>query len=557
MQRHHGDRISRGIERVGPGDEHRLLQETIERRETHFAVVIRECLRGAAHEFAHVLDAIEPFLTLGAQQLDVADARDQCLQYLVHRGLGRHRAQCGEVGGKVCERCACRRAQAFEHYRCAGRLQQRNARRGCLCRQQFNGRVAQATSRHADRAAERLVIGGIRNQLQVRHQVANLATVVEAHGADQAVWPAALAHRIFEGAALRVGAIKNCDLLQVHGATCAAIGDVLGDVLRLVTLVEAAHASRAHATRARRAQRLAATFLVRRDRRVGECQDLRRGAIVFLEPHHGGRGELALEVQDVANVGATPAVDRLIVVTHHHHVALAAGEQRNQLVLRLVGVLVLVDEDEREAVPIAFEQCCIFLQQLYRQRQQVVEPDRILCAQRVVVERIQLRHHLRQRIARESCVFGGRDERVLRIGNLAEHGFRRPFLRRDAQPLHQALDHAERVILVVDRELRRAADTIGIAPQQPRADGVKGADPHALRRAADEAPDAVAHLAGRLVGERDREDLVRRNILRLDQACDARREHARLARPCASQHEQRPVRVHDRGILVAVQAGQR
>ena len=46
-------------------------------------------------------------------------------------------------------------------------------------------------------------------------------------------------------------------------------------------------------------------------------------------------------------------------------------------------------------------------------------------------------------------------------------------------PLHQALDDAERVVLIVDRERRRAPDEVRRRAQHPRADRVERADPHA------------------------------------------------------------------------------
>ena len=82
-------------------------------------------------------------------------------------------------------------------------------------------------------------------------------------------------------------------------------------------------------------------------------------------------------------------------------------------------------------------------------------------------------------------------------------------------------------------------------------------DPHALRRATDQPCNAVAHLAGGLVRERNGEDPVRRDILRFDQARNPGREHTRLARPRPCQHQQRTMGVHDCVVLGAVQPGER
>src|SRR5262245_45212757 len=62
------------------------------------------------------------------------------------------------------------------------------------------------------------------------------------------------------------------------------------------------------------AQRLAEPALVVRDQVRGGGEDVRGAAIVALEPDHLGAREVVLEAQDVVDLGAAPAVDRLIVV---------------------------------------------------------------------------------------------------------------------------------------------------------------------------------------------------------------------------------------------------
>jgi hypothetical protein len=83
---------------------------------------------------------------------------------------------------------------------------------------------------------------------------------------------------------------------------------------------------------------------------------------------------------------------------------------------------------------------------------------------------------------------------------------------------------------------------------------VKGAHPHARRRATEEAGDAVLHLAGGLVGERDGEYSAGIDAVLVDQARDARREDAGLAGTRAGEHEQRPIHVQHGFALRRVQS---
>ena len=88
---------------------------------------------------------------------------------------------------------------------------------------------------------------------------------------------------------------------------------------------------------------------------VREVENLGRRAVVLLEPHDFAARKVLLEVEDVPDVGAAPAVDRLVVVADDADVAVLAAEQLDELVLRAVRVLVLVDEDVLKAVAIVRE----------------------------------------------------------------------------------------------------------------------------------------------------------------------------------------------------------
>ena len=67
----------------------------------------------------------------------------------------------------------------------------------------------------------------------------------------------------------------------------------------------------------------------------------------------------------------------------------------------------------------------------------------------------------------------------------------------------------------------------------------------------DELPNALLHLVGGLVGERQREDVPRLHSLR-QQIGDFVGQHAGFARACACNHELRPVAVFHRLSLAVV-----
>ena len=65
--------------------------------------------------------------------------------------------------------------------------------------------------------------------------------------------------------------------------------------------------------------------------------------------------------------------------------------------------------------------------------------------------------------------------------------------------------------------------------------------------------DALAHLAGGFVGERDREHLVRRRMAVADEVRDAVRDDARLPRARARQNQQRPIDAEHRFTLFRIE----
>ena len=93
-----------------------------------------------------------------------------------------------------------------------------------------------------------------------------------------------------------------------------------------------------------------------------------------------------------------------------------------------------------------------------------------------------------------------------------------------------------------------------MAAQDADRERVEGAEPgHALDHAADEAADAGLHLARRLVGEGDGEDLVRAGAAGVQQVGDAGGQRPGLAGAGAGEHQHRAVERLDGGALGGVE----
>ena len=219
------------------------------------------------------------------------------------------------------------------------------------------------------------------------------------------------------------------------------------------------------------------------------AEDVALGAVVALQPDHLGAGEVRLEAQDVVDLGAAPAVDRLVVVADAADVGRAAGDQPQPQVLGDVGVLVLVDQRVAEAALVVGEHVGVLQEQAQHLEQQVAEVGGVELLEALLVGGVERRSlalgegeglPARHLVGREAAVLPAVDQG----GQLA----RRPAVLVQPLALDHLLDEADLVVGVEDGEARLEAHQLGMPAQDLDADGVEGAEPgHALDGAADQS----------------------------------------------------------------------
>ena len=419
--------------------------------------------------------------------------------------------------------------------------------------------------------AQRHLVGRVGQHPQVGQGVADLAALVEAHPADDLVGLPGPDEHLLEHPRLRVGPVED---RHVRGAAPAVDQrvDLLGDEAGLVALVVGDVPDDPLAVAGVRPQPLGLAALVVADHRVGGVQDGLGRAVVLLEQDRGGVREVLLEVQDVADVGAPERVDRLVRVTHDHELGrldplggqpVAGGGQRlvhlvgaelvDQRVLRVVGVLVLVDEDVTEPATVGLPHLGEGLEQVHGHHDQVVEVERVRLAQPPLVERVRRGVRLLELVLRVLRGLVGVAQLVLVVGHPVQHRVGLVALGVQVEVLADQRHQALLVGGVVDGEVRLVAELVDLLAQDPHARGVEGRDPHDPGALADEVLDPLLHLRRGLVGERDREDRPRVRLALGDQPGDPPGEHPGLARPGAGDDQQRRALVDDGGALGLVE----
>ena len=399
-------------------------------------------------------------------------------------------------------------------------------------------------------------------QAERRQDVLDLFALVEADAADDLVGDAAKPQRLFDGPALRGGAVHHGDVVVGDTVDLRHAPDLVGDELRFVTLIRQLAQDDLLAVVVLRAQAAVDAGHVFADDAVGGLDDASRRAVIQLQVDLASIGVILLEIEDVADVGLAPAVDRLVGIADDEQVAVPFRERGDKHVLHPVGVLVLVDHDVQEALLIAFQQVGRCLEEVDRLGEQVIEIERAGPAQEplvllvdasddfFIVGRGQIPHFVRG----HQLALGGGDASANAAG-LVELGI-------ETNALQRGLDGFDLVAVVIDGELGHDPEPVGHDPgvltQQTSTEGMEGAHGDAVERPSlAEMLDAGAHLPGRLVGEGHGQDAVAGDLLDLHQVGDAVGEHPRLARPGSGDDEHGSVGREHGFALRLIQPGEK
>ena len=221
--------------------------------------------------------------------------------------------------------------------------------------------------------------------------------------------------------------------------------------------------------------------------------------VVLLEQDHLRPDIVALELDDVADVRASEGVDRLVRVADdgegcrtevsaplqvERQVVLLdrAGEFADERVLRVVGVLVLIDQDVPEAALVQGRHLGEGTEQIDRLPDQVVEVEgvRRLQAAGVLAEDVEEDPLLRVIEVRPAGVRLHVAQLVLELRDLAGDPADGEAEGVGIEIADDALDQGARVGRIVDGEVLAEAEVLGLAAQDAHAGGVEGGDPHAL-----------------------------------------------------------------------------
>ena len=586
VQRHDRDGVHLGV-LLGVHDQRHMLQEGGQR-------VIG--LHGA-DEFLEVLQSARRLgRAIVLPHLGVAGFLEDLLGEVGVLGGGQLLGPAHQIGDHPAQRVARLGLQLLGFHHLHRRRDQRHAAGAGIIVQQPHGGVAEPALGRVDDPLEGQIVGRLADAAEIGERVAHLHPLVEARTADHPVVQPHGDEAVLELAHLERGAHQDRHVVEIVVLAPLQILDRLADRPRLLLRIPAGIDLDLLVLGVGIVgeQRLAEPVLVMGDQMRGRAEDVGGGAIIALQPDHRRAGKVPVEAQDVVDLGAAPAIDRLVVVADAADVdrrplrrarlggarlrhgagarrlpkrgaapGLAPhlrtlGQKPQPEILGDVGVLVLVHQDVAEAVVILGEDVRVVPEDGDRMQQEIAEIAGVEGLQpRLIggVEFPSLAVGEGPRVALGNVL--RRQRLVLPAIQHVGEGAGRPALVVEILGLDELLDQPDLVVGVENGEVRLQPGEFRVAAQDLHADRVEGAEPrHALDLFADQKADALLHLARGLVGEGHGEDLRGPGPAGGEDMGDARRQDARLARAGAGQHQHRALGGLHGGALLGIEAGE-
>ena len=369
--------------------------------------------------------------------------------------------------------------------------------------------IADLAAWRVHHARERHRVARVDAEAQVGEHILHLAPVVEAQAADQLIRDAAPEEHLLEGPGLRVGAIEHSAFGERDSLATDEILDLRADRDRLLAFVVDRDEPDRFADALLGPELFLRALAVVADHRVRDVENRLRRAVILFQGNGFRIREVTLEGENVAHVCASKAVDTLVIIADHRDVAMFRPEDLHQLVLRLVGVLVLVDEEVQETVLVVLTDRVGLAKQGDRAQQQVIEIQRGRGVELAFVRPVDACDLLIHGVRADPRLEVTRvEELVLRGADGVRGTARGQAFLVDPLSADGVTDRRKTVGLVVDRVPGRNPDRLAVAAQQPRPQCVKGAEPHPFDAVADQLLNAGTHLPCSLVGEGDGADLV-------------------------------------------------
>ena len=231
-------------------------------------------------------------------------------------------------------------------------------------------------------------------------------------------------------------------------------------------------------------------------------------AVILLELDDACLGIGLVEIKNIFDGCATEAVYALVIVTNDHYVSVFIGKELGEDELRIVGILILVNEDVSELALVVLTHLVVSFEKLDGLHYYIVEVDGVVLHQLFLIELIYSYYITVSRIGLYVDIVGTL-ERVLCDAYCITDRLGRKALFIDSKLLHAYRYHTLFIVGIVYREAVLIAEAIAVLAKYAQADRVEGARPDRISSIGivKRHTESVLYLLCRLVGEGDGEKI--------------------------------------------------
>ena len=243
--------------------------------------------------------------------------------------------------------------------------------------------------------------------------------------------------------------------------------------------------------------------------------ELRRTVVLLQFKEARALRVLLLEIEDIVDIGTSETIDALRIVANHTYTTMFLCQLQHNSLLRIVRVLILVDQHIVETLYVLLTDILMLMKQLISLHQQVVEIHGVSLSATLRVPIIYI-SHLRTLLLDIVCrpragLVGTRHQQmVLGHRDTVGHTGRLVNLVIELHLFDNVLDKRTRIGLIINREIAVKAYDLSFSAKNTCKDRVECAHLQTLSPLLPhKASYAFLHLTGSLVGKGQRQDVPR------------------------------------------------
>ena len=356
----------------------------------------------------------------------------------------------------------------------------------------IHGGLANAPFGLIDDAAEPQAVIGVIQHRQIGQNILDLLAVEELEAADDAVRDPLPDEHLLQGAGKGVHPVQD-GMVTVFGAFFVVFADGGGDEVGLPLLIGRLVVQHLLSPAVLGPQGLALALAVAADDGIGSIQNGAGAAVVLFQADDLGLAELLLKREDVFDGGAPELVDALVVIADHTKIAMGSGQQADQQILGVVGILVLIHHDVPVAALVLLQHLRELLEQPDRQQDDVIKIQGVGVFQHLLVAAVNPGCHLQGKVIPRRLAQPFRGEHfILGAADIAQQGLGREVFIADVELGHGVFDDPDGIIGIVDGEISVVAQGLYLRAKDAGAGRVKGGGVHILATGAQHARQARA-----------------------------------------------------------------